>query len=180
MDAPKGNLGDLDKSYIWYYGKAITGGPLGLAQASPNPRSGIVENMNALMYGGNILSYVANEQRVAKALKAYEQRKAKVFESLVAAEKAKQDEAKAQAAQAQAEIQALIEEAGMGTPPAAVSTENLASPMAIQKTIKAVQKTKLTNAKSSGAFTNKNKLSQVNLGDKAFLKNIFENLNVVA
>lgn len=90
--APKGHLGDLDKSYIWNFTRTLETGPLGLAQAAANPRTGGVISSNVMMYGGNLLQYLDSEQKKARVILAYQQRKAAVKAQLLEDKKKQSEE----------------------------------------------------------------------------------------
>lgn len=75
VDVPAGRLGDLDRNYIWNFDKSLDSGLLGMAQPAPNPRTGVAEANNVLMYSGNVLSYIGSERRAALIRRQYAQLK---------------------------------------------------------------------------------------------------------
>lgn len=72
-DVPKGELGDIDRNYIYYVQKASNAGLLGLGGSHSNPRSGHVEAGSVFLYGGNTKTYVDHLKRLAKVKKKYNQ-----------------------------------------------------------------------------------------------------------
>jgi hypothetical protein len=70
-DVPKGELGDIDRNYIYYVQKASNAGLLGLGGSHSNPRSGRVEAGSVFLYGGNTKTYVDRLKRLAKIKKEY-------------------------------------------------------------------------------------------------------------
>lgn len=48
-----GRLGDLDKNYIWFNELPAENGLLGVAQPAANPKSGVIESANVIVYTGN-------------------------------------------------------------------------------------------------------------------------------
>lgn len=70
-DGATGELGDLDKNFIYYEAKNLGNWILGMAGPSPNPRSGVIESSNVLIYGGNMLSYLEYAIKMAKARRDY-------------------------------------------------------------------------------------------------------------
>lgn len=79
IDAPVGQLGDLDKSYIYNYNKKLDSGLLGMSQAAPHPRNGYIVTNNVLMYSGNLLGYVIREKEMAQIQAQYEAMKQMVL-----------------------------------------------------------------------------------------------------
>lgn len=79
QDIPKGQLGDLDRNYIYNFEKNMDSGLLGLSQAGPNPRTGFVESSNVLMYGGNLMAYIGYEKEVQRIQGEYEALKKSVL-----------------------------------------------------------------------------------------------------
>ncbi len=66
-DIEMGNLGDLDRNYIWYVERAFDAGLLGVAQMAPHPKSGVDIAANVVMYGGGFENQLGHFQRVAQA-----------------------------------------------------------------------------------------------------------------
>lgn len=79
QDIAKGHLGDLDRNYIYNFEKNMDSGLLGLSQAAPNPRNGLVESANVLMYGGNLMAYIGYEKEIQKIQNEYEALKKSVL-----------------------------------------------------------------------------------------------------
>ena len=48
-----GKLGDLNRNYIWFNEIPADNGLLGVAQPAANPRSGVIESANVIVYTGN-------------------------------------------------------------------------------------------------------------------------------
>jgi predicted Zn-dependent protease len=71
-DDNKGNLGDLDRSYIWYFDLPFENGALGVAQPAINPRSGQIVSANVLMYPGNMADQLKSFYGSAKKQREYE------------------------------------------------------------------------------------------------------------
>jgi hypothetical protein len=71
VDVPEGQLGDLDRNYIWAFEKANESGFLGLAQISPNPRSGFAESSNVLMAAGGLMEYIGSQIEIAEIRARY-------------------------------------------------------------------------------------------------------------
>lgn len=71
VDATRGNLGDLDRNYIWNFGQSQESGLLGMAQPAPNPRTGITEASNVLMYSGNVMSQINFYKYLSKQIDNY-------------------------------------------------------------------------------------------------------------
>ncbi len=72
-DVAKGELGDIDRNYIYYVQKASNAGLLGLGGSHSNPRSGRVEAGSVFLYGGNTKTYVDHLKRLARVKKSYNQ-----------------------------------------------------------------------------------------------------------
>jgi hypothetical protein len=98
VDVPAGHLGDLDRNYIWNFDKNLDSGLLGMSQSAPNPRTGIAEANNVLMYSGNLLSYIGSEKQAAQIMREYEKLKA-AAEKKIAEEAAQEAEAERAAQQ---------------------------------------------------------------------------------
>ncbi|MBX3019676.1 MAG: zinc-dependent metalloprotease [Bdellovibrionaceae bacterium] len=79
QDIAKGQLGDLDRNYIYNFEKNMDSGLLGLSQAGPNPRTGFVESANVLMYGGNLMAYIGYEKELQRIQGEYEALKKSVL-----------------------------------------------------------------------------------------------------
>lgn len=79
QDVAKGQLGDLDRNYIYNFEKNMDSGLLGLSQAGPNPRTGFVESANVLMYGGNLMAYIGYEKEIRRIQAEYEALKKSVL-----------------------------------------------------------------------------------------------------
>jgi hypothetical protein len=88
VDLPTGNLGDLDRNYIWNFEKNLDSGLLGMSQAAPNPRSGKIEQNNVLMYSGNLLSYIGAQKEISKIQREYQEMKDRVLKAAAPAPKA--------------------------------------------------------------------------------------------
>ncbi|MFN7728929.1 MAG: zinc-dependent metalloprotease, partial [Bdellovibrio sp.] len=76
IDSTPGRLGDLDRNYIWNFDKGLDSGLLGMSQSAPNPRTGIAEQNNVLMYSGNLLGYIGSTKNNARILREYKKLKA--------------------------------------------------------------------------------------------------------
>lgn len=105
VDTPESeaHLGDLDRNYIWFQELSAENGLLGVAQPAANPRSGIIQASNVIVYTGNTFDQTEALLHLSKISREYEKSIEKVKEdALAAALKAKQEEEKAAAAAAQA------------------------------------------------------------------------------
>lgn len=105
VDTPEseGHLGDLDRNYIWLQELKAENGLLGVAQPAANPRSGIIQATNVIVYTGNTFDQTEALLHLSKISREYEKSIEKVKEdALAAALKAKQEEEKAAAEAAQA------------------------------------------------------------------------------
>lgn len=71
-DSKKGQLGDLDRNHIFYVEKTTESGVIGLGGAHHNPRSGRVEAASVYLYGGNMMSMIADLRKISKARKEYQ------------------------------------------------------------------------------------------------------------
>ena len=67
----KGQMGDLDKNYLYLVQKASKSSVIGLGGSSANPDTGIVENGSVFIYTGNMKSYMRSIKRRAKAKRDY-------------------------------------------------------------------------------------------------------------
>lgn len=76
VDIKKGELGDLDRNYIWNYMDPYESSVLGLAQSAQNPITGRIEAANVLMYPGNIITGIGYRKRMAELSEEYEKFKA--------------------------------------------------------------------------------------------------------
>lgn len=65
-------LGDLNKNFIYWLEKNVASGPLGIGGPSPNPRSGVIEASDIIIYGGNMKSALETVRKRASAKKFYE------------------------------------------------------------------------------------------------------------
>lgn len=72
IDIKKGELGDLDRNYIWNYMDAFDSNIAGLSQAAPNPLTGRVEQTNVLMYPGGLISIIGLMKERHKVIQDYE------------------------------------------------------------------------------------------------------------
>lgn len=79
VDVAPGHLGDLDRNYIWNFDKGLDSGLLGMSQSAPNPRTGIAEQNNVLMYSGNVLGYIGSMKHNARLLREYKKMKAEAM-----------------------------------------------------------------------------------------------------
>ncbi len=66
-------LGDLNRNYIYWLEKSVAAGPLGIGGPSPNPRSGVIEASDIIIYGGNMKSALESVRKRAAAKRFYEQ-----------------------------------------------------------------------------------------------------------
>ena len=83
-DLKKGHLGDLDRNYIYYVEKAYSVGILGIGGPSANPRSGIIEASDVILYGGNLKSSIESSKIRAKSRKDYKDLRKKLIEDAMA------------------------------------------------------------------------------------------------
>jgi len=67
-----GRLGDLDKNYIWLNEIPADNGLLGVAQPAPNPRSGVIESANVIVYTGNTYDSNRNWMKMTEMARQYE------------------------------------------------------------------------------------------------------------
>lgn len=77
VDIKKGELGDLDRNYIWNYMDPYDSSVLGLAQSAQNPITGRIESANVLMYPGNTIAYIGYRKRLKEISADYENFKRK-------------------------------------------------------------------------------------------------------
>ena len=97
------HLGDLDRNYIWFQELSAENGLLGVAQPAANPRSGIIQASNVIVYTGNTFDQTEALLQLSKISREYEKSIERVKEeALEAARKAKKAEDDATAAAAQA------------------------------------------------------------------------------
>jgi hypothetical protein len=104
VDTPESeaHLGDLDRNYIWFQELSAENGLLGVAQPAANPRSGIIQASNVIVYTGNTFDQTEALLQLSKISREYEKSIEKVKEeALAAALKAKQKEEADAAAAAQ-------------------------------------------------------------------------------
>jgi hypothetical protein len=66
------HLGDLDRNYIWFQELPAENGLLGVAQPAANPRSGIIQSSNAIVYTGNSFNAMARSLKLTKLGREYE------------------------------------------------------------------------------------------------------------
>lgn len=66
------HLGDLDRNYIWFQELPAENGLLGVAQPAANPRSGIIQSSNVIVYTGNSLSDVERWLKFTSLSREYE------------------------------------------------------------------------------------------------------------
>ncbi len=71
-ETDKGNLGDLDRSYIWFFDLPFENGALGVAQPAINPRSGQIISSNVLMYPGNMSDQLKQFYNATRKQREYE------------------------------------------------------------------------------------------------------------
>ncbi len=71
LEDDSAQLGDLDKNFIYWLDKDLRMKVLGMVNPSPNPRSGIFENSDVMVYGGNIRNVLEWEKDRALARKEY-------------------------------------------------------------------------------------------------------------
>lgn len=85
-----GRLGDLDKNYIWFNEIPADNGLLGVAQPAANPKSGVIESANVIVYTGNTFEQTQILLKSTKLARQYE----KMIESIKqqALEKAAKEE----------------------------------------------------------------------------------------
>ncbi|MES2801554.1 MAG: zinc-dependent metalloprotease [Bdellovibrionota bacterium] len=88
-----GHLGDLDKNYIWFNEIPADNGLLGVAQPAANPKSGVIESANVIVYTGNTFQQTEILLKNTKIARQYE----KMIESIKkqAIEAAAKEEAEA-------------------------------------------------------------------------------------
>lgn len=67
-----GRLGDLDKNYIWLNEIPADNGLLGVAQPAPNPRSGVIESANVIVYTGNTYDSTRAWMKMTEMARQYE------------------------------------------------------------------------------------------------------------
>jgi hypothetical protein len=97
------HLGDLDRNYIWFQELSAENGLLGVAQPAANPRSGIIQASNVIVYTGNTFDQTEALLQLSKISREYEKSIEKVKkDALEAAIKAKKEEDEAAAAAAAA------------------------------------------------------------------------------
>lgn len=95
------HLGDLDRNYIWFQELSAENGLLGVAQPAANPRSGIIQASNVIVYTGNTFDQTEALLHLSKISREYEKSIEKVkADALAAAVKAKKEEEEAAAAAA--------------------------------------------------------------------------------
>lgn len=73
-----GHLGDLDKNYIWFNEIPADNGLLGVAQPAANPKSGVIESANVIVYTGNTFEQTEILLKSTKLARQYE----KMIESI--------------------------------------------------------------------------------------------------
>lgn len=73
-----GHLGDLDKNYIWFNEIPADNGLLGVAQPAANPKSGVIESANVIVYTGNTFQQTEVLLKNTKISRSYE----KMIESI--------------------------------------------------------------------------------------------------
>ena len=66
------HLGDLDRNYIWFQELPAENGLLGVAQPAANPRSGIIQSSNVIVYTGNSLKDVERWLKFTSISREYE------------------------------------------------------------------------------------------------------------
>ncbi|MCC7440375.1 MAG: zinc-dependent metalloprotease [Bdellovibrionales bacterium] len=71
VDIEPGQIGDLDRNYLYWVQKQTDVPLLGLGGAHPNPRSGAVEAASVFIYGGNMLQSVNSLRRTERAKREY-------------------------------------------------------------------------------------------------------------
>ena len=101
VDTPESeaHLGDLDRNYIWFQELSAENGLLGVAQPAANPRSGIIQASNVIVYTGNTFDQAETLLQLSKISREYEKSIEKVKdEALAAAIKAQKEEEAAAAA----------------------------------------------------------------------------------
>lgn len=79
-----GHLGDLDRNYIWFQELPSENGLLGVAQPAPNPRSGVIESSNVIIYSGNSYQEIEHLLANTKISRRYEKEKEKALEKAIA------------------------------------------------------------------------------------------------
>ncbi len=67
-----GRLGDLDKNYIWLNEIPADNGLLGVAQPAANPRSGVIESANVIVYTGNTFDQTQFWMKMTEMSRQYE------------------------------------------------------------------------------------------------------------
>lgn len=67
-----GRLGDLDKNYIWFNEIPADNGLLGVAQPAANPKSGVIESANVIVYTGNTFQQAEALLKTTKLSRDYE------------------------------------------------------------------------------------------------------------
>ena len=67
-----GHLGDLDKNYIWLNEIPADNGLLGVAQPAANPRSGVIESANVIIYTGNTYDQAEIWMKMTEMSRQYE------------------------------------------------------------------------------------------------------------
>ncbi|MBY0451927.1 MAG: hypothetical protein K2P92_02755, partial [Bdellovibrionaceae bacterium] len=92
------HLGDLDRNYIWFQELPAENGLLGVAQPAANPRSGIIQSSNVIVYTGNSFKDVERWIKFTSLSREYErnvedikQRQIKGYEEAMAKAKADAD-----------------------------------------------------------------------------------------
>ncbi len=69
-----GRLGDLDRNYIWLNEIPADNGLLGVAQPAANPRSGVIESANAIVYTGNTYEQTKILLKMTELARDYEKK----------------------------------------------------------------------------------------------------------
>jgi hypothetical protein len=67
-----GRLGDLNRNYIWLNEIPADNGLLGVAQPAANPRSGVIESANVIVYTGNTFEQTRVLLKMTAISRAYE------------------------------------------------------------------------------------------------------------
>lgn len=91
------HLGDLDRNYIWFQELPAENGLLGVAQPAANPRSGIIQSSNVIVYTGNSFNDVERWLKFTNLSREYERNVSDIRNRQIIAFKAEKAKAAAEA-----------------------------------------------------------------------------------
>lgn len=187
----KGNLGDLDRSYIWFFDLPFENGALGVAQPAMNPRSGQIISSNVLMYPGNMSNQLKQFYKSTRKQREYEilleeikkEKTAELLAKWSELEKQAEEEAtKQEVSQQQAQQQVMGKNENSSTPgQAQPKLKSFSKPSFLQKVLvknrfsKPILMTSKFDALKAKYLANKKAQIKTNLSKKVFNKLVDSN-----